>query len=86
MPQTVIVPFVKFLIFFFKRNFVKIKPFLWFLATIAVCSLYDLAFLTVEGLLMALIKGGINGYFFYVVYSLYVMLQNEPQRKRIPEV
>lgn len=43
--------------------------------------MYDLAFLTIEGLLFAVVKGIINGYFFYVIFSLYIMLRDEPKRR-----
>ncbi|XP_037033013.1 uncharacterized protein LOC119071995 [Bradysia coprophila] len=63
------------------RNFNDVKPFMWFLVVVAICSFYDLAFLTLEGLALALIKGSINVYFFYVIFSLHIMLRDGPKRK-----
>lgn len=55
-----------------------------YLAIVTVCSMYDIAFLTTEGIVMALIKGVINGYFFFVIFSLFIMLRDGPKHRLTP--
>lgn len=66
----------------FQANFMRINPFMQFLAVFTICSMYDFVYPTMQGILFALIKGTINGYLFFVVYSHYITLRDGlPQYK-----
>lgn len=68
---------------YFQKNFALLGPFAFFLAILTLFSMYEIFYFTLRGLIMALVKGSINGYMFLVVYSYYIWLRDGPESKLV---